>query len=57
MSKIGTKVIKIPSGIAVTIDKKKIKIQGSQGELNFTLPANINMEKILISVIAGTLLL
>ena len=45
MSKIGEKIIEVPATVTLTIDKNKINVKGSLGELNFILPNKLSFEK------------
>lgn len=44
MSRIGKKIITIPSGTTVTIDERTISITGSKGTLKFSIPEGITIE-------------
>jgi large subunit ribosomal protein L6 len=41
MSKIGNQPITIPSSVIVTLTKNEVKIKGKEGELSYTLPAEL----------------
>ena len=45
MSKIGQKSIEIPQGVTVTVSDSGVHIKGKEGELNFTLPEGITLER------------
>jgi len=45
MSRIGNQPVLIPSGVDVSFQGLKITIKGSKGELSFTLPSSITVEK------------
>jgi large subunit ribosomal protein L6 len=36
MSKVGKKVIAIPSGVEITINGKNLTVKGSKGQLSYT---------------------
>lgn len=41
MSRIGKKVIEVPSAVTLTLDGQVVKAKGPKGELSFTLPESI----------------
>jgi len=43
MSKIGKKLIEVPSGVAVVIDGDLIKVSGPKGELGYRLPRELKV--------------
>lgn len=43
MSKIGEKIIGVPQGIIINIDKKKLNVKGPQGELTIELPDKLEI--------------
>lgn len=45
MSRIGKKVVPVPSNVTATINGREIKVKGPKGELSFTVPDKINIEK------------
>ncbi|MDH4982910.1 50S ribosomal protein L6 [Hyphomicrobium sp. D-2] len=45
MSRIGKKVVPVPSSVTATINGREIKVKGPKGELSFTVPDKINIEK------------
>jgi len=45
MSRIGKKIIEIPSGVEATIENQTIKIKGPKGELSFTFDPSIGVKK------------
>lgn len=45
MSRIGKKPIAIPSGITATVDGQTVTVKGSKGELKFTAPEEVSVEK------------
>jgi len=42
MSKIGQKVIEIPTGVQVVVEKKKIAVKGPKGEYSINLPEGLD---------------
>ena len=44
MSKIGKKIIQIPSGVQVQIKDGLLSVKGAKGELNRKIPASISVE-------------
>jgi large subunit ribosomal protein L6 len=45
MSRIGKKPVAVPSGVTATVSGQTVKIKGSKGELSFTLPEEMKVEK------------
>ncbi len=45
MSKIGQKPIHIPPTVEITLDKRKIDIKGSKGEVSYLLPRELSVDK------------
>ena len=45
MSRIGKKPVPIPSGITATVAGQLVKMKGPKGELSFTAPEEIKIEK------------
>jgi len=45
MSKIGTKQIEIPEKVTIEINRNKVKIKGTLGELDFILPRHLEAIK------------
>lgn len=45
MSRIGKKPVAIPSAVTATVDGQTVKVKGAKGELSFTVPENIKLEK------------
>ena len=45
MSRIGKKPVPVPSGVTATLDGQTIKMKGPKGELSFTAPELIKLEK------------
>lgn len=43
MSKIGKKLIEVPSGVNVVIDNDSVKIKGPKGELEYTIPRELKV--------------
>ncbi len=43
MSKIGKKLIEVPSGVAVTIEGGVVKVKGSKGELEYKIPRELKV--------------
>ena len=46
MSRIGKKPVSVPSGITATVVGQKVVMKGAKGELAFTVPDQIKVEKI-----------
>ena len=45
MSRIGKKPVPVPSGVTATVAGQTVKIKGAKGELSFTLPEEVKVEK------------
>ncbi|HRK18810.1 MAG TPA: 50S ribosomal protein L6 [Hyphomicrobiaceae bacterium] len=45
MSRIGKKPVTVPSGVTATVSGQQIKMKGPKGELVFTAPDDIKVEK------------
>lgn len=45
MSRIGKKAVPVPSNVTATLNGREIKVKGPKGELSFTVPDKINIEK------------
>jgi large subunit ribosomal protein L6 len=45
MSRIGKKPVVIPSGVTATVAGQKVTMKGPKGELSFTCPEQIKVEK------------
>ena len=45
MSRIGKKPVTIPSGVTATVAGQKVTVKGPKGELSFTCPEQIKVEK------------
>jgi large subunit ribosomal protein L6 len=45
MSRIGKKPVPVPSGVTATVTGRTIKLKGPKGELSFTVPEEIKVEK------------
>jgi large subunit ribosomal protein L6 len=45
MSRIGKKPVAVPSGVTATVDGQTVKMKGAKGELSFTMPEEIKVEK------------
>ena len=45
MSRIGKKPVTVPSGITATVDGQTVKMKGAKGELSFTAPDEIKVER------------
>jgi len=45
MSRIGKRAVPVPSNVTATINGREVKIKGPKGELSFTVPEKINVEK------------
>ncbi len=45
MSRIGKKPVAVPASVTATVDGQTVKVKGSKGELSFTLPSEISVEK------------
>ena len=45
MSRIGKKPVPVPSNVTVTVSGQTVKVKGAKGELSFTMPEEIKVEK------------
>lgn len=45
MSRIGKKPVPIPSGVTATVSGHEVKVKGPKGELAFTVPEEVKVEK------------
>ncbi len=45
MSRIGNKVIEVPSSVTLTVNGQDVGVKGAQGELSWTLPQGITMSQ------------
>jgi large subunit ribosomal protein L6 len=45
MSRIGKKPVPVPSGVTATVTGRTIKMKGPKGELSFTVPEELKVEK------------
>jgi large subunit ribosomal protein L6 len=45
MSRIGKKPVPVPSNVTATVSGQTVKVKGAKGELSFTLPEEIKVEK------------
>jgi large subunit ribosomal protein L6 len=45
MSRIGNKLIPVPSGVKVQIQEGAVEVQGPKGKMNVSLPAGIHFEQ------------
>lgn len=45
MSRIGKKPVPVPSNVTATVDGQTVKVKGPKGELSFTLPEELKVEK------------
>ena len=45
MSRIGKKPVPVPSGVTPTVSGQTVKVKGPKGELSFTLPEEMKVEK------------
>lgn len=45
MSRIGKKPVPVPSAVTATVDGQTVKMKGTKGELSFTVPDEIKVEK------------
>ncbi len=45
MSRIGKKPVTVPSNVTATVTGQTVKIKGAKGELSFTLPEELKVEK------------
>ncbi len=44
MSRIGNKIISIPEGVSISIDKGEVKVKGPKGELSEVIDQDFNLE-------------
>ena len=45
MSRIGKKAVPVPSNVTATVTGQTVKMKGPKGELSFTVPDEIKVEK------------
>jgi large subunit ribosomal protein L6 len=45
MSRIGKKPVPVPSNVTATVSGQTVKVKGAKGELSFTMPEEIKVEK------------
>ena len=45
MSRIGKKPVPVPSNVTATVSGQTVKMKGTKGELSFTLPEEVKVEK------------
>ncbi len=45
MSRIGKKPVPVPSSVTATVSGQTVKVKGAKGELSFTMPEEIKVEK------------
>ncbi len=45
MSRIGKKPVLVPANVQATVEGQKVKVKGPKGELSFTLPDQVSVEK------------
>ncbi|MGQ0674246.1 MAG: 50S ribosomal protein L6 [Hyphomicrobium sp.] len=45
MSRIGKKPVAVPSSVTATVSGQTVKMKGAKGELSFTLPEDMKVEK------------
>ena len=45
MSRIGKKPVPVPAAVTATVDGQTVKMKGAKGELSFTLPEALKVEK------------
>jgi large subunit ribosomal protein L6 len=45
MSRIGKKPVPVPAAVTATVDGQTVKVKGPKGELSFTLPEELKVEK------------
>jgi len=52
MSRVGKKIIEIPAGVEIMIDKSKVQVKGSKGTLSMTVnrEASVSMAENILSV-------
>jgi large subunit ribosomal protein L6 len=45
MSRIGKRPVPVPSGVSATVSGQKVTVKGPKGELSFTCPDQLSLEK------------
>lgn len=45
MSRIGKKPVPVPSNVTATVSGREVKVKGPKGELSFTVPEEVKVEK------------
>ena len=45
MSRIGKKPVPVPSNVTATVSGQTVTVKGAKGELSFTMPEEIKVEK------------
>jgi len=45
MSRIGKRAVPVPSNVTATVSGREVKVKGPKGELSFTVPEEIKVEK------------
>ncbi len=45
MSRIGKRAVPVPSNVTATVNGREVKVKGPKGELSFTVPDQIKVEK------------
>jgi len=45
MSRIGKRAVPVPSNVTATVNGREVKVKGPKGELSFTVPEKIQVEK------------
>ncbi len=45
MSRIGKKPVSVPSNVTATVEGQRVKVKGPKGELDFSVPENVKVEK------------
>ena len=45
MSRIGRKIIKLPSGVKLSVEPGQVKVEGPKGKLSVPLPAGISIDQ------------
>jgi large subunit ribosomal protein L6 len=45
MSRIGKKPVGVPAGVTATVSGQKVSVKGPKGELSFSLPEDLKVEK------------
>jgi len=45
MSRIGKRAVPVPSNVTATVSGREVKVKGPKGELSFTVPEKIKVEK------------